>query len=182
MKRYAQYISLCIFLCVFSALAMTQEQMSKEQYGRLFHDAHQRQLLENQRGTANTTKIIGRKGVLSEKPATPPITEPVTLNGYVKRSDGKSTVWVNGQPVQENTTLDAVQVGKLTSHTQMQKGRKQAIQSDKLNINLPANGQRVQLKAGQQYDPQSHQIKEVTTLAKEKQLLLESADEATGLE
>lgn len=112
-----------------------------------------------------------------------PLTKPVTLQGYVKRSDGKSTVWVNRQALQENTTLNEMQIGKLNHQPEIQKGRKSATQTEKLNIRIPANGQRIQLKVGQQYDPENNQIKEVTTVAKEKQLSLsESVDEANGIE
>lgn len=181
MSIFANYLFLFTLIGGFAMQACAQDQSSSEQYGRLFNNTNQRQQLESQRSAPSRNLPI-KKSVALEEPIEAPMTKPVTLNGYVKRSDGKSTVWINRQPVQENTTLDTVQIGKLSSTGELQYGRKQKIQTDKLIINLPTNGQRVQLKAGQQYDPQSHQIKEVTTLAKERQILLNSADEATHLE
>lgn len=176
MNFFAKNWILFTLLCGFA-----MQVCAKEQYGRLFNSTNQRQQLESQRTSPNRNTPI-KNSVALEEPIEAPVTKPVTLNGYVKRSDGKSTVWINRQPVQENTALNTVQIGKLSRSEDVQKGRKQKTQTEKLNISLPANGQHVQLKAGQQYDPQHRQIKEVTTLAKERQLLLESADEATNLE
>lgn len=181
MNFFAKNWILFTLLCGFTMQVCAQEQTMSKQYGRLFNSTNQRQQLESQRAAPNRNMPI-KKSVMLEEPVEAPVTKPVTLNGYVKRSDGKSTLWVNRQPVQENAVLDDIQIGKLSSTAVLQNGRKQKMQTEKLNIRLPANGQRVQLKAGQQYDPQNRQIKEVTILAKEKQILLESAAEATELE
>ena len=91
---------------------------------------------------------------------------PITLQGYVKRSDGsKSTLWINNQPVQEDSTVDDVKIGRLN---------KRGISSQEgLDVKIPANGRNVRLKAGQVYEPETNQIRELKTLEKEKQLNLE---------
>lgn len=70
----------------------------------------------------------------------------ITVHGYVKRSDGKNTVWVNGKPVQKKSGEKSYEVGRLQGNT----GR--------VPIRVPATGQTVKLKAGQSYDPASNQV------------------------
>jgi hypothetical protein len=45
--------------------------------------------------------------------------------------------------------------------------------SDSLNVKIPATGKHIRLKAGQIYEPETNQIKELRQLEKEKQLRLE---------
>jgi hypothetical protein len=67
--------------------------------GRLFFSAEQRAALDARR----------RAGVPDEN--LPLVASPTTrLDGYVKRSGGKSTVWVNGQPIPE-AAPDAPRIG-----------------------------------------------------------------------
>lgn len=173
--------SACAALPAFAEGPQTPSQQVN--YGRLFYSDSQRQQLDAERKLPVQPQQTSKKTSAPQKINVAPLTEPVTLQGYVKRSDGKSTLWINRQAVQENSTLNAMQIGKLNRQLETQKGRKTATQTEKLNIHIPANGQHIQLKAGQQFDPKNNQIKEVTTVAKEKQLLLsESADEATEIE
>ncbi len=98
---------------------------------------------------------------------------PITLQGYVKRSDGtKSTLWINNQAVQEDSMVDDVQVGRLN-----QRGNSAV---DALNLKIPANGKHIRLKAGQVYEPETNQIKELKTVEKEKRLNLEETGEIGG--
>ena len=86
----------------------------------------------------------------------------LTMQGYVKRSDGaKSTVWINNQAMQEESQINQVRIGKLSAT-----GRNR---ETNLNLQMPANGKQIRLKAGQVYAPQTDEIKELKTVAKEKQ-------------
>jgi len=67
----------------------------------------------------------------------------VTVQGFVKRSDGKGTVWVNRQPVQEKTATGEFAVGKLSS------------KGNRVDVKLTGSSKPVSLKAGQTYDPAS---------------------------
>ena len=62
-----------------------------EPLGRLFHSPAERSALDSMRKTK----------LQPQKPAAPRPSEPQTaqLDGYVLRSDGKSTLWVNGSAV-----------------------------------------------------------------------------------
>lgn len=187
MKKYAEILMILVALvsACFSLAAFAENKQSPSQpanYGRLFYSDSQRQQLNAARKLPAQPQQPSKKIGAPQKINVVPLTEPVTLQGYVKRSDGKSTLWINRQAVQENSTLNAMQIGKLNRQLEIQKGRKTATQAEKLNIHIPANGQHIQLKVGQQFDPKNNQIKEVTTVAKEKHLLLDSADEATEIE
>jgi hypothetical protein len=63
-----------------------------QEVGRLFFTPEQRDALDAR-----------RKARVPDKPApTPLVVSPTTrLDGYVRRSDGRSTVWVNGASVDE---------------------------------------------------------------------------------
>jgi hypothetical protein len=62
-----------------------------ESLGRLFHSAAERNALDAMR----------KAKLQPQKPAAPRPPEPQSaqLDGYVARSDGKSTIWVNGSAV-----------------------------------------------------------------------------------
>ena len=71
----------------------------QEPIGRLFFTAEQRAMLDARR----------KAGVPDQNmPSASPTTR---LDGYVKRSGGKSTVWVNGQPIPE-AAPDAPRIGE----------------------------------------------------------------------
>lgn len=64
-----------------------------QELGRLFFTPDQREALDAR-----------RKARVPDKPAAPTVQSPITrLDGYVKRSGGRSTVFVNGEPLVEGT-------------------------------------------------------------------------------
>ena len=69
-----------------------------QELGRLFFTPEQRAALDAR-----------RKARVPDKPATEPVAEsPVTrVNGAVQRSGGKSTVWVNGETIPEDSRVDS---------------------------------------------------------------------------
>lgn len=63
--------------------------------GRLFFTPEQRQALDAR-----------RKARVPDKPAAAVVASPtLRLDGYVKRSGGRSTVWVNGEPTDQTSRL-----------------------------------------------------------------------------
>ena len=77
-------------LCFVLLLMLPTASMSQE-LGRLFFTPEQRAALDGR-----------RKARVPDKPAAVVVTSPTTkLDGYVKRSGGPSTVWVNGEPLPE---------------------------------------------------------------------------------
>ena len=101
-----------------------------QQLGRLFFTDDQRAALDAR-----------RRGRVPDKPsAAPVVASPITrLDGFVKRSQGPSTVWVNGEPLQES-----VRPG----------GR---------SVSVPVGdaGARVELKPGEVLDRGSGEVRDV---------------------
>ncbi|MGH8747391.1 MAG: hypothetical protein ACREUK_13000, partial [Burkholderiales bacterium] len=83
-----------ILLAAASAAAAAQER------GRLFFTPEQRAELDAR-----------RKARVPDKPAAVLIESPsTTLDGYVKRSNGKSTLFLNGEPITEGADAQRAQV------------------------------------------------------------------------
>lgn len=170
-----------LFTMIISLLAssltgpfMTQSQAaSNDNLGRLFSRPNERNNLDNLRKNQKLKTVSPQPDAMVEvAPAALP--DPISLQGYVKRSDGtKSTLWINNQAVQEDSTLDNVQIGRLNQHGKTNQTTKMKDGADSLDIKIPANGKHIRLKAGQVYEPETNQIKEFKTVEKEKRLNLE---------
>lgn len=145
MNFVKKYVMQFAFLILLSQTVFAAEPM-----GRLFTSPAERSNLNYLR---QTKKLIVPAKV--EEPVetieAAPIVLPdaVNLQGYVKRHDGKdSTVWVNNQMMQENSSNKDVAVGKLTDY------------SSRVPIKLSGNGKQLNLKAGQVYDPETNKVRE----------------------
>ena len=148
MMKY--FILLFIF---FSQLVLGQLALAVEPMGRLFTSPAERSNLDYLRQTKK--KLIAPVTIDAaetvEAPEASPIVLPdaVNLQGYVKRNDGKQgTVWVNNQALQENSRNKEVTIGRLSDS------------SNRVPIKLSANGKRLNLKAGQVYEPESNRVQE----------------------
>ena len=122
---------------------------AEDRLGRLFLTPAERGHLDQLRKTSKPPEKAGPAETdaehLPETPSTP-IPDIVTVQGYVKRSDGKGTVWVNRQPVQEQTSAHEISIGKLGAR------------DNRVEVKLPGSGKAVSLKAGQTYDTASGMI------------------------
>ena len=146
MMKY--FILLFIF---FSQLVLGQLAQAVEPIGRLFTSPAERSNLDYLRQTKKNEPLKVESPTLEAETAPTPIVLPdaVNLQGYVKRNDGKQgTVWVNNQALQENSRNKEVTVGRLSDS------------SNRVPIKLSANGKRLNLKAGQVYDPESNRVRE----------------------
>ena len=134
---------LLLLLCLLFSLNSASAEM-----GRLFFTPGERAKLDELRANAKSVELADV--VSGEVPIEVAPPADVSIQGYVKRSDGKkSTVWVNGQPVQENSNGGGVEVGKLQGN------------SNQVPLTLPGSGKSLRLKAGQTYNPVNDQISEV---------------------
>ena len=79
------------FLAIALLLGVGPTPASAESLGRLFHSAAERSALDSMR----------KAKLQPQKPAAarPPEPQSAQLDGYVVRSDGRSTLWVNGSAV-----------------------------------------------------------------------------------
>lgn len=167
MKPFALSFSLILALLA-SSLAVAAPD---DDFGRLFSRPAERKnldvLRQNQKLKVITPQdLIQPDAAVAVVPAELP--DPITLQGFVKRSDGTSTLWINNKAVQEDSAVDNVQIGRL--HEQRSNA---GASSDSLNVRIPANGKHVRLRAGQIYIPESNQIREMKIIEKEKHLNLE---------
>ncbi|MDI1308206.1 MAG: hypothetical protein PSV17_02065 [Methylotenera sp.] len=148
---------------------------SNQQLGRLFSKPNERSNLnvirQNQKLKTTTTAESPQTAAMVETiPLELP--DPITLQGYVKRNDGAAnTLWINGQAVQENSSVDRVEIGKLNQKGYSKKGAS----TEGVDVKIPANGKQIRLKAGQMYEPENNKIYEMQVVEKAKRLNLEQS-------
>lgn len=127
--------------------------VAAEPLGRLFMTPAERASLDLIRQNTSTANLNEQEAVPETTAKTP---ESISIQGYVKRSDGKkSTVWINNSPIQENQGNAEVQVGKLSKD------------SNQVQVTLPASGKSVNLKAGQRYDSTTDTVSDIRTSSKQ---------------
>jgi hypothetical protein len=103
-------------LCLIVLLLIPTASVAQE-VGRLFFTPEQRAALDAR-----------RRARVPDKPAAAVVmASPTTkLDGYVKRSGGPSTVWVNGEPLPEGAG-DAPRIGPRVSVSVGEAGRRAAL-------------------------------------------------------
>lgn len=129
MKRY-----LPLLCCLLGACA----QAHTHAIGRLFFTPQERHQLDIKRGLVAAPPAPPAP---SEAAAPPPAPPPVTVNGFVRRSSGPSTVWVNGGDAQPGAVTGSAQAPRVT-------------------LTLPS-GERVRIKPGQTLDPGAGTIRDL---------------------
>ena len=111
-----------------------------QELGRLFFTPEQRAALDAR-----------RKARVPDKPAAAPVAEsPLTrINGAVQRGGGKSTVWVNGEMIPEDTQPGGARVAP--------RGAKPG------SVTLPAGegAQRQELRVGESLDRGSGEVRDI---------------------
>jgi hypothetical protein len=109
-----------------------------QELGRLFFTPQQRAALDAR-----------RKARVPDKPAAAAVASPVTrVDGYVKRSRGPSTVWINGESVGESAP-EAPRI------------RERAGASGEVSITVGEGGERVRLKPGEALDRGNGEVRDV---------------------
>ena len=117
--------------------------------GRLFSTPSERAALDLLR---QKTKL-GSELILQTEPTVPdvpvqPVREQFTLDGFVRRSSGKNTTWINQMPQTEGETSRGIRV------------RQQISKAPTVSILLPS-GKQLKLKAGQTFDQPTGKVSEV---------------------
>lgn len=92
-----------------------------------------------------------RKARVPDKPAAAPVTEsPVSrVNGAVQRSGGRSTVWVNGETIPEDTQAGGARVAPRGAN------------SGRVSIPVGEGPQRHTLRVGESLDRGSGEVRDV---------------------
>jgi hypothetical protein len=119
-----------VLLTVFLAPAQAQE------LGRLFFTPEQRAAMDAR-----------RKARVPDKPAATVVASPETkLDGFVQRSSGPSTVWVNGEPLPEGSA-DAPRIGRGAE--------------PRVSVPLGEGGRRAGMKPGEVLDRGTGEVRDV---------------------
>jgi len=125
-------------LALFLSLLVLAPAAQSQEIGRLFFTPDQRASLDAR-----------RKARVPDKPAAAAVASPVTrVDGYVKRSAGPPTVWINGESVPEN----APEAPRIDS------GRDA---SGSVSISVGESGSRVRLKPGESLDRGNGEVHDV---------------------
>ena len=131
-----RFTAIVLMLCAGSA--------ASAELGRLFFTPAQRATLDNAR-KQNLAIEIGNDNEQAAPPPPAPVPQNVSVNGLVRRSDGKSTVWLNNRAVTDNA--GGIDVSTLKN-------------DDRVKLSVPGSGRSVDLKVGQTVEIVSGTIEE----------------------
>lgn len=136
---------LALALGAAGAVPVAAQQQQQEPMGRLFFTPAQRSSLDVARSQRARATLATER--TEEQPAVPQ-EQTITYGGAVRRSDGKSTVWINGRPVTEQeAAAGATVVGRVGA-------------DGSVSLQVPQSGRSVQLKPGQSVELLSGTIEE----------------------
>lgn len=144
-KQIILYIG--VFLSIQSCQALAADlSPSSIQGKRFFTTQQERNKLDNTRlKLLSKDKNVSTKRIVKKKSRPVPA---VQMRGFIKRSDGKTTTWLNQGNTLKSSTVDHVKVGK-TPNT-----------AGGVKVKLP-DGKAITLKPGQRYDPLTGRIKSI---------------------
>ena len=139
------YLILFIFLCFPPCVSHA---IAADSLGRLFFTPEQRTQLEVVRAQRDRRAVVETAPVAAAP--RPPAPQVVTYSGIVNRSDGRSTVWINGKPVHERDRVKGADEVSVTG-----------VRNDGvLSLTIPQADRRASLRVGQSLDVESGVIEE----------------------
>ena len=134
-------IAVCAAL---GAVALPSLASAQERLGRLFFTPAQRASLDVARSQRARAAVATEK---AEQEATP-VPQTITYSGVLRRSDGKTTVWINNQPVHDRESAGAAAiVGRVRP-------------DGSVTLQVPQTGRSVSLKPGQSVELLSGAVEE----------------------
>jgi uncharacterized protein (DUF2147 family) len=140
------------FLGLLVLIASVTAQSAEAPLGRLFFTPSDRTNMEiirkNSKAPDKVVKAEDIEEAVVEEAASAvkKVSLPVVVNGYISRSDGKNTVWVNDRPMSEKSSNQTVKVEKLRAD----KGQVKIVITDEKKA--------ASLRPGQVYDPNSNKV------------------------
>jgi hypothetical protein len=111
--------------------------VAAQQLGRLFFTPEQRAALDARRAA----RLPDKPAAVAESPTT-------RVDGYVKRSSGKSTVWVDGEALPEGLQLEGLRVQRGNDPT-------------RVTVTVGEDGRRIVLRVGETLDRATGEVKDV---------------------
>jgi len=133
--------------CALAAALTSVPAPAQEQLGRLFFTPAQRASLDVARSQR------ARAALSTEKPEqeAAPVPQTITYSGVLRRSDGKTTVWINNQPVNDRESAGAAAiVGQVRP-------------DGSVTLQVPQSGRSVILKPGQSVELLSGAVEEANS-------------------
>ncbi|MGH6693528.1 MAG: hypothetical protein ACREF4_22910 [Gammaproteobacteria bacterium] len=135
-----------VLACATLAAAIPVPAPAQERLGRLFFTPAQRASLDIARMQRARAALSTEK---TEEVATAaPVPQTIMLDGTVRRSDGKTTYWLNNRSVNENEQPGG---GEVVGRVRSDGG---------ISLQLPQSGRSVELKVGQSIELLSGTIEE----------------------
>lgn len=131
-------------ILLLSTLTIASGTSQADSLGRFFFTPGERAQLDQ----ARQNKQRMPQATTAEPVAAPAPPEVITYSGIVRRSDGKSILWLNNRPQEEREALLALPVS----------GRLGA--DGAVTLQVPQTGSTVQLKVGQRAELQSGRVAE----------------------
>lgn len=129
-------------LCAAGMLLAAAGVSAAEPLGRLFYTPAQRAQLDTLRAQKNVAPPA------QETKEPPVIPEALTYSGIVRRSDGRSTVWINKRMVNDGKAADDLSVSSRSRS------------DDRVSVRLPQAAGPVELRVGQSFDVQTGTVTE----------------------
>ena len=130
--------------CALAAALTSLPAPAQERLGRLFFTPAQRASLDIARSQRARTALATEK---TEQDATP-VPQTITYSGVLRRSDGKTTVWINNQAVHDRESAGAAAiVGRVRP-------------DGSVTLQVPQSGRSVSLKPGQSVELLSGAVEE----------------------
>ena len=108
-----------------------------QQLGRLFFSPEQRAALDARRAA----RMPDKPAAVAESPTT-------RVDGYVKRSSGKSTVWVDGEAMPEGLQIEGLRVQRGNDPT-------------RVTVTVGEDGRRIVLRVGETIDRATGEVKDL---------------------
>ena len=118
-------------------LLLPAGQAAAQELGRLFFTPEQRDALDAR-----------RKARLPDKPAASAPSPTTRIDGYVQRSRGKSTVWVNGEAVPDGTQPEGLRLRRGTD-------------ASRVGVTVGEDGLRREMRVGETLDRATGEVKDV---------------------
>jgi len=144
----ARALTIGALLAVLSAIGgASPGAHAQDALGRLFHTPAQRALLDDAR-----KRPLKPEPVVEVKVDPPPVAQSLSVDGIVRRDDGRTTVWVNRVP----TAAPSVP-GDRVGPVRVDAVRDAAEGAD---LRMPDSGRRIRIKVGQAVDIASGTVRE----------------------
>jgi hypothetical protein len=115
---------------------------NEQPIGRLFSTQRDRAVLDQARQTGSKNRIETNNASKDQ------IGDQITLDGFVKKNNGKTTVWINQVPQHGRENTQGITIIQSDHHSSV------------ISMQLPS-GKSVELKAGQTFDATNGKVSDV---------------------